>query len=161
MPATKKRKMIRLKQIRSGVGAPREMRDALKTLGLEKLYKFSELPDTREVRSMIAKVPHLVSILDGPDILFPREKSTLERNESSRPSRQFARHGSRDGGAPATERAIIPGSKAMQSKYATFRTMELPAICERFELDISALTFADFLFAVAYSLAPAVTPATG
>lgn len=77
MRATTKRKMIRLKQIRSGVGAPREMRDALKALGLGKLYKFSELPDTREVRSMIAKVPHLVSILDGPDILFPREKSTL------------------------------------------------------------------------------------
>lgn len=60
-----------------------------------------------------------------------------------------------------TKRANIPGSKAMQSKYATFRTMELPAICERFELDISALTFADFLFAVAYSLAPAVSPAKG
>jgi large subunit ribosomal protein L30 len=77
MPATSKRKMIRLKQIRSGVGATREMRDALKALGLGKRFKFSELPDTKEVRGMIAKVPHMVSILDGPDILFPREKSTL------------------------------------------------------------------------------------
>ena len=33
----------------------------------------------------------------------------------------------------------------MQSKYAAFRK-ELPAICEQFDLDISALTFADFLF---------------
>jgi large subunit ribosomal protein L30 len=77
MRATAKRKTIRLKQIRSSVGATREMRDALKALGLGKLYAFSELPDTREVRGMIAKVPHLLSILDGPDILFPREKSTL------------------------------------------------------------------------------------
>jgi ribosomal protein L30/L7E len=53
------------------------MREALKALGLGKLYAFSELPDTQEVRSMIAKVPHLLSILDGPDILFPHEKSTL------------------------------------------------------------------------------------
>ncbi len=53
------------------------MRGALKALGLGKLYAFSELPDTQEVRGMIAKVPHLLSILDGPDILFPREKSTL------------------------------------------------------------------------------------
>ena len=69
--------MIRLKQVRSGVGATREMRDALKALGLGKLFKFSELSDTKDVRGLIAKVPHMVSILDGPDILFPREKSTL------------------------------------------------------------------------------------
>jgi large subunit ribosomal protein L30 len=69
--------MIRLKQVRSGVGATREMRDALKSLGLGKLFNFSELSDTKEVRGLIAKVPHMVSILDGPDILFPREKSTL------------------------------------------------------------------------------------
>jgi large subunit ribosomal protein L30 len=77
MPATSKRKTIRLKQIRSGAGAPRDTRETLRALGLGKLYKFAELPDTREVRGMIARVPHLVSILDGPDILFPREKSTL------------------------------------------------------------------------------------
>jgi large subunit ribosomal protein L30 len=77
MPAARKRKMIRLKQIRKGVGATREMRSALKALGLGKLYQFNEIPDTKEVRALIDKVPHLVSILDGPDILFPREKSTL------------------------------------------------------------------------------------
>jgi ribosomal protein L30/L7E len=77
MPAARKRKMIRLKQIRKGIGATREMRSALKALGLGKLYQFSEIPDTKEVRALIDIVPHLVSILDGPDILFPREKSTL------------------------------------------------------------------------------------
>jgi large subunit ribosomal protein L30 len=77
MRAARKRKMIRLKQIRKGVGAPREVRDALKALGLGELYKFSEIPDTKEVRALVAKVGGLISILDGPDILFPREKSTL------------------------------------------------------------------------------------
>ena len=77
MRAAPKRKTIRLKQVRKAAGATRERRDALKALGLGKLYAFSELPDTQEVRGMIAKVPHLLSILDGPDILFPREKSTL------------------------------------------------------------------------------------
>jgi ribosomal protein L30 len=69
--------MIRLKQVRSNVGTTREMREALKALGLGKLFQFSEIPDTKEVRMELAKVPHMVSILDGPDILFPREKSTL------------------------------------------------------------------------------------
>jgi large subunit ribosomal protein L30 len=76
MSGKPKRRTIRLKQIRSGIGAPRE-RETLKALGLGKLYQFVELPDTSEVRGLIAKVPHLLSILDGPDILFPREKSTL------------------------------------------------------------------------------------
>jgi large subunit ribosomal protein L30 len=69
--------MIRLKQVRSNVGTTREMREALKALGLGKLFQFSEIADTRDVRIALAKVPHMVSILDGPDILFPREKSTL------------------------------------------------------------------------------------
>jgi ribosomal protein L30/L7E len=69
--------MIRLKQVRSNVGTTREMREALKALGLGKLFQFSEIPDTKDVRIALAKVPHIVSILKGPDILFPREKSTL------------------------------------------------------------------------------------
>jgi large subunit ribosomal protein L30 len=69
--------MVRLKQIRTSIGRPRETREALKALGLGKLYQFVELPDTKEVRALIAKVPHMLSILDGPDILFPLEKSTL------------------------------------------------------------------------------------
>ena len=72
-----RRKVIPLKQIRSGAGATREVRDALKALGLGELYKFVKLPNTREVRDLIMKVGYFVSILDGPDILFPRGKSTL------------------------------------------------------------------------------------
>jgi large subunit ribosomal protein L30 len=77
MRTAKKKKMISLKQIRSAARVTREARETLKALGLGKLYDFQRLPDTREVRSMIAKVPYLVSILDGPDILFPTGKSTL------------------------------------------------------------------------------------
>jgi large subunit ribosomal protein L30 len=73
----KKKKMISLKQIRSAARVTREARETLKALGLGKLYDFHRLPDTKEVRSMVAKVGHLVSILDGPDILFPTGKSTL------------------------------------------------------------------------------------
>jgi ribosomal protein L30, bacterial/organelle len=70
-------KTVRLKQIRTSTGRPRDTRETLKALGLGKLYQFVELRDTKEVRCLIAKVPHMVSILDGPDILFPLEKSTL------------------------------------------------------------------------------------
>jgi ribosomal protein L30/L7E len=77
MPAALKRKMIRLKQIRRGVDATQEVHAALKALGLGEIYKFSEIPDTKEVRKLMAEVGGLISILHGPDILFPREASTL------------------------------------------------------------------------------------
>jgi hypothetical protein len=48
----------------------------------------------------------------------------------------------------------LPGAKAMQSKYAEFRNT-LPSMCEENNLDMFALTFADFLSAVGAWLTPA------
>jgi large subunit ribosomal protein L30 len=57
-------KKLRVKQIRSGIGCPRDMRETLKSLGLGKMHRISERPDTREVRGMIAKIPHLVEVVE-------------------------------------------------------------------------------------------------
>ena len=57
-------KMIRVKQIRSGIGCPREMRETLKALGLGKMHRVAERVDTKEVRGMIAKIPHLVEVVE-------------------------------------------------------------------------------------------------
>ena len=57
-------KKLRVKQVRSGIGCPREMRETLKALGLGKMHRISERPDTREVRGMIAKIPHLVEVVE-------------------------------------------------------------------------------------------------
>jgi large subunit ribosomal protein L30 len=55
---------IKIKQIRSGIGCPREMRETLKALGLGKMHRVAERPDTKEVRGMIAKIPHLVEVVE-------------------------------------------------------------------------------------------------
>jgi large subunit ribosomal protein L30 len=57
-------KKLRVKQIRSGIGCPRNMRETLKSLGLGKMHRVAERPDTKEVRGMIAKIPHLVEVLE-------------------------------------------------------------------------------------------------
>ena len=57
-------KKVRVKQVRSGIGCPREMRETLKALGLGKMHRISERPDTKEVRGMIAKIPHLVQVVE-------------------------------------------------------------------------------------------------
>ena len=56
-------KTIRIRQIRSGIGCPVEMRETLKALGLGKMNRIAERADTKEVRGMIAKIPHLVEVV--------------------------------------------------------------------------------------------------
>ena len=57
------RKTIRIRQVRSGIGCPVEMRETLKALGLGKMHRVTERADTPEVRGMIAKIPHLVEVV--------------------------------------------------------------------------------------------------
>jgi len=58
------RKTIKVKQVRSGIGCPREMRETLKALGLGKMHRVAERLDTPEVRGMIKKIPHLVQVVE-------------------------------------------------------------------------------------------------
>jgi len=57
-------KKIRIKQVRSGIGCPVEMRETLKALGLGKMHRVAERTDSKEVRGMIAKIPHLVEVVE-------------------------------------------------------------------------------------------------
>lgn len=57
-------KSIQIRQVRSGIGCPRYMRETLKALGLGKMHKVSTRPDTPETRGMIARIPHLVQVVD-------------------------------------------------------------------------------------------------
>lgn len=57
-------KTIRVRQIRSGIGCPVEMRETLRALGLGKMNRIAERADTKEVRGMIAKIPHLVEVVE-------------------------------------------------------------------------------------------------
>jgi len=61
---TDSRKTLRVRQIRSGIGCPIEMRETLKALGLGKIRRIAERSDTKEVRGMIAKIPHLVEVVE-------------------------------------------------------------------------------------------------
>jgi large subunit ribosomal protein L30 len=63
MSAKKASSTIRIRQIRSGIGCPVEMRETLKALGLGKMHRVAERVDSKEVRGMIAKIPHLVEVV--------------------------------------------------------------------------------------------------
>ena len=57
-------KTIVVKQIGSPIRRPAVQRQTLIGLGLNKMHKTRELPDTPEVRGMIAKVQHMVKVED-------------------------------------------------------------------------------------------------
>ena len=59
------KKTITLEQVSSPIGRPRQQRETLVGLRLNKIGRRSSLEDTPAVRGMIAKVAHLVRIVDG------------------------------------------------------------------------------------------------
>jgi large subunit ribosomal protein L30 len=54
-------------QVRSGIGAKPKHRGTLRALGLGRIGKTNTLPDRPEIRGMIAKVPHLVRIIEDQE----------------------------------------------------------------------------------------------
>ena len=57
-------KTIVVKQVGSPIRRPRNQRATLVGLGLNKMHKVRELEDTPSIRGMIAKIPHLVRIVE-------------------------------------------------------------------------------------------------
>lgn len=58
-------KTITVEQIGSPIRRQKDQRATLVGLGLNKMHKQTTLKDTPEVRGMIAKLPHLVRVVDA------------------------------------------------------------------------------------------------
>jgi len=57
-----KKKQLRVTQIGSPIGRPKDQRATLVGLGLNKMHRSRVLEDTPSVRGMCAKVHHLVTV---------------------------------------------------------------------------------------------------
>ncbi|WBU57616.1 50S ribosomal protein L30 [Paracoccus sediminicola] len=57
-------KTIVVKQIGSPIRRPAIQRETLKGLGLNKMNRTRELEDTPAIRGMVAKIPHLATIIE-------------------------------------------------------------------------------------------------
>lgn len=54
--------MLKVTQVRSAIGAKPKHRGTLRALGLGRIGKTHVLPDRPEIRGMLARVPHLVTV---------------------------------------------------------------------------------------------------
>jgi large subunit ribosomal protein L30 len=59
--------MLKITKVKSVIGRPEKQRKVLKGMGLTKLNKTVTLVDTPQVRGMINKVIHLVSVEESKE----------------------------------------------------------------------------------------------
>ena len=57
-------KTITIEQVGSPIRRPAIQRQTLIGLGLNKMHRTRELEDTPSIRGMVAKIPHLVEIVE-------------------------------------------------------------------------------------------------
>jgi len=61
---TAAKKTIRIQYVRSKICTPKKHKLVVKGLGFTRLNQVVEREDTPSVRGMIAKIPHLVQVVD-------------------------------------------------------------------------------------------------
>ena len=57
-------KKIKIKLVRSPICTPQKHKNIVRSLGLQKINRVVERPDTPGFRGMVAKVPHLLEIVE-------------------------------------------------------------------------------------------------
>jgi len=55
---------VRVQYYRSAIGYPKEQKEVVRSVGFTKLNQVVERPDTPAVRGAVAKVPHLLRIIE-------------------------------------------------------------------------------------------------
>lgn len=62
--AKKKQKMMRIRQVKSGICCPEKQKQVLHGLGFRRREQVIERPDTPAIRGMVFQVRHLVEVLE-------------------------------------------------------------------------------------------------
>jgi large subunit ribosomal protein L30 len=61
---TADKKKIRIQYVRSKICTPKKHKLVVRGLGFTRLYQIIEREDTPSIRGMIAKIPHLVQVVE-------------------------------------------------------------------------------------------------
>ena len=59
---------LKVTQVRSSIGVKPRQRGTLRALGLRRLGQSNTLPDRPEIRGMIRKVPHLITVEEVEEV---------------------------------------------------------------------------------------------
>jgi large subunit ribosomal protein L30 len=117
----KKTGTIHIKWIRSGIGFSRKQKEVVRSIGLHRLNQVVERPDTTQFRGLVAKVCHLVEVVDPPAVptwtQVPEYKITPAELKVAAPSLKKAVKKAAVETPAATEvKAVAPAKKAATAK---------------------------------------------
>jgi large subunit ribosomal protein L30 len=76
---------LEVTQVRSSIGTKPKHRATLRALGLRGVGRSRVLPDRPEVRGMLARVPHLVTVTEVADDQRPAPRRRRPAGAASRP----------------------------------------------------------------------------
>ncbi len=60
-----KGKTVQIKLVKSPIGYSQRQKRTVRALGLHKIQQTVEHPDTPAIRGMVAKLPHLLEVVEG------------------------------------------------------------------------------------------------
>ena len=61
-PETSQHTLLKVTQVKSAIGTKPKHRGTLRALGLRGIGQTNTLPDRPEIRGMIARVPHMITV---------------------------------------------------------------------------------------------------
>ena len=116
---------LKVTQRRSAIGSRPRQRGTLRALGLGKIGRSNVLPDRPEIRGMIAKVPHLVSVEEvakadkAPAKKAPADKAPAEKAQAEKAPAKKAQVEKAAKKAPAKKAAKKAPAKKAAAKKST------------------------------------------
>ena len=99
---------LRVTQVRSGISTKPKHRATLRALGLRGVGRSRVLPDRPEIRGMLARVPHLVTVVDAG------EDEAAQQRENSSLARQARR--ASEGTVTTIPEAAAPAKRARRAQ---------------------------------------------
>jgi len=108
-----------VRQVRSSIGSKPKHRGTLRSLGLGRIGKSNMLPDRPEIRGMIARVPHLITVEELDAASAAKAKAPAKKRSTAKVADPVAAALATDKAAKAAESAEkTPAKKAPAKKAA-------------------------------------------
>ena len=118
----KVQRTIHIKWVRSGIGFTYRQKEMVRSLGLRRMNQVVARPDTAQIRGLVARIPHLVEIVNEPAKPAPWElitEYTLKAAEAVLPE------------SPAPEKVEVKEGAAAQAEAVPEEMEEVSEATEK------------------------------
>jgi large subunit ribosomal protein L30 len=118
----KAQRTIRIKWVRSAIAFSYRQKDMVRSLGLRRLSQVVERPDTPQIRGLVARIPHLVEVVEpsADPFQFSIPEYTILPPPGAEPAKAAQR--------VAVEKAEPVSAEAAEAKVAEHEAPKAPVL---------------------------------